>query len=122
MRLVALANFIPVRTEATKASYKLKTLSEFNLIIYVNILGSAPTASLQVLELQLPGLPLSDSDPAHAYLLLPNPGLGARDLLPGAPGLGGGLQGGRDPQDAPETLPAGHPHSGSSSQTECKFS
>ena len=122
MWLVAPVNFIPLRTETTKAPYKLKTPSDVYLIIYVNILGSAATASLQVLELQLPRLPLPNSDPSHAHLLLPDPGLGASDLLPGASGLGGGVQRGRDPQDAPETLPPGHPHSGSSAQTECKLS
>ena len=42
-------------------------------------------------------------------------------MAPGAPGLGSDFPGGRDPQDASETLPPGHPHTGSSSQTECEL-
>ena len=78
-----------------------------------HIPGSAATR--QVLELHVPRLPLPCGDPTHASLHIPHPIIGPCDLLPGAPDLGGGLQGGRDSQDAPETLSPGHPYSGSSS-------
>ena len=105
---MASVNFITLRTAKAAAENSIG-----NSFTYFHISGSA-AASRQVLELLVPRLPLPGCDPAHAGLHLPDPFLCAPDRLPGPPDLGGGVQGGRDPQDAPETLSSGHPYSGPS--------